>query len=125
MRRIDLAPLARFANARFLATSAKRFDPDAKLIFCADRRPPVPYAILSINTGLPPVLDERLQRDRGVIPVKPVSNFLTQWDHLKASVLSDPSRRIVGSGAGGIELLLSMQYALAKEAGAESGKGLG
>jgi selenide,water dikinase len=124
---IDLAPLAKFANARFLETSVERLDPDAKLIYCADGRPPVPYDILSINTGSTPVFDERLQRDRDVIPVKPVSKFLAQWDQLRTSVLSDPSRRIgiVGAGAGGIELLLSMQYALAKEAGAKPGKGPG
>jgi selenide, water dikinase len=124
---IDLAPLAGFANTRFFETSVERLDPDANLIYCADGRPPVPYDILSINTGSTPAFDKGLQLDRDVIPVKPVSKFLAQWDQLKAKVLNDPSRRIgiVGAGAGGVELLLSIQYALAKEAGVEPGRGPG
>ena len=124
---IDLGPLARFAGARYLETQAVRVDPSLKLVYCADGRPPVPYDVLSINTGSTPVFDAGLELERDVIPVKPVSSFLAHWSALKGRVLAEPSRRIgiVGAGAGGIELLLSMQHALAKEAGAEPKLGPG
>lgn len=124
---IDLGPLARFAGARYLETQAIKVDPRERLVHCADGRPPVPYDVLSINTGSTPVFDPKLELDREVIPVKPVSAFLTHWKALKERVLAEPSRRIgiVGAGAGGIELLLSMQYALAKAVGADEGRGPG
>jgi len=124
---IDLGPLAKFANARFLETSVQHVDPEARLIYCTDGRPPVSYDLLSINTGSTPVFSDQLQLDRKVIPVKPVSSFLIEWDLLKQRVRDEPSRQlgIVGAGAGGIELLLSMQYALAKEVGTRPGEGPG
>lgn len=124
---IDLGPLARFANARYLQTSAVKVDPLERLVHCADGRPPVPYDVLSINTGSTPIFDPTLELDREVIPVKPVSGFLKHWESLKERVITEPTRRIgiVGAGAGGIELLLSMQYALAREVGAEEGLGPG
>lgn len=124
---IDLGPLARFAGARYFETEAIAVDPAAKLVHCADGRPPVPYDVLSINTGSTPVFDAALELDREVVAVKPVSGFLSQWPALKARVLAEPERRIgiVGAGAGGVELLLSMQHALASEAGKEPGFGPG
>ena len=111
---IDLMPLTRFAGARFLVTAVERIDPEARLVYCADGRPPLPYDVLSINTGSTPVFDPALTLQRDVIPVKPVSGFLQSWQGLKERVLAQPGRRIgvVGAGAGGIELLLSMQHAL-------------
>src|SRR6056297_636146 len=55
---IDLGPLARFADARYLATAAVRIDPDERMVFCADGRPPVRYDVLSVNTGSTPVFNE-------------------------------------------------------------------
>lgn len=128
---IDLAPLARFAGARFLVTSVSRIDPDQRLVYCADGRPPIAYDVLSVNTGSTPVFDPALSLERTVIPVKPVSEFLIAWQGLKERVIAEPSRRvgIVGAGAGGIELLLSMQYALSRHTGsataARRGEGSG
>lgn len=124
---IDLGPLARFAGARYLETQASRIDPELKLVHCADGRPPIPYDVLSINTGSTPVFDDQLELGRNVIPVKPVSEFLKQWAGLKRRVLTEPGRRVgvVGAGAGGIELLLSIQHALELEAGTSPGRGPG
>jgi len=124
---IDLGPLATFAGARYLETHAINVDPVNKLVHCADGRPAVPFDVLSINTGSTPVFDDNLELTRDVIPVKPVSGFLKHWDALKMRVLAEPGRRIgiVGAGAGGIELLLSMQHALAEDVGAEAGRGPG
>ncbi|MBU2532773.1 MAG: selenide, water dikinase SelD, partial [Alphaproteobacteria bacterium] len=124
---IDLGPLSRFAGARLLETHVKRIDPEKRLVYCADGRPPVPYDVLSVNTGSTPVFDERLVLERDVLAVKPVSAFLDAWATLKERVMADPARRIgvVGAGAGGVELLLSMQYALARQAGVAPGRGPG
>lgn len=124
---IDLGPLARFAGARYLETEAIAVDPIAKLVHCADGRPPVPYDVLSVNSGSTPVFDAGLALEREVVPVKPVSGFLAKWPALKARVLAEPERRIgiVGAGAGGVELLLSMQHALAAEADKQAGYGPG
>lgn len=124
---IDLGPLATFAGARYLETEAIHVDPANKLVHCADGRPPVPFDVLSINTGSTPVFDDALELERDVLQVKPVSGFLAKWAPLKQRLLADPEKRIgvIGAGAGGIELLLSMQYALARQAGAEPGRGPG
>jgi selenide,water dikinase len=124
---IDLGPLSRFAGARFIATRVTGIDPDHRLITCADGRPPIPYDVVSVDIGSTPVLDPDLELVRQPIPVKPVSAFLAAWQPLKQRVLENPDLRIgvVGAGAGGVELLLSMQYALASAAGTAPGRGPG
>ncbi|MGI9425290.1 MAG: selenide, water dikinase SelD [Hyphomicrobiaceae bacterium] len=110
---IDLAPLCRFASARFFRTSVEAVDPVAKMVLCAGR-PPVPYDLLSINSGSTPDPLEVAGAAGRVIAVKPVADFLVQWEALKQRVLTKPSCRIgvIGAGAGGIELILSAQFAL-------------
>ncbi|MEO1607804.1 MAG: selenide, water dikinase SelD [Pseudomonadota bacterium] len=110
---IDLVPLCRFAGARFLANTVTYVNPQAKLVHMAGR-PPTPYDILSINSGSTPdpsIISGARER---VIPVKPVADFLLKWDALKQRVIKKPICRIgiIGAGAGGIELLLSAQFAL-------------
>ena len=110
---IDLMPLCRFAGARFILGEVARVDPDAKLVHC-DGRPPIPYDLLSINAGSfpdPKSVEGALGQ---VIPVKPVAQFLAAWQNLKQRVLAKPNARVgvVGAGAGGIELALSVRYAL-------------
>jgi selenide,water dikinase len=124
---IDLGPLSRFAGARLIATRVTGIDPDRRLITCADGRPPIPYDVVSVDIGSTPVLDPDLELVRQPIPVKPVSTFLAAWQPLKQRVLENPDLRIgvVGAGAGGVELLLSMQYALASAAGTAPGRGPG
>ncbi len=124
---IDLGPLARFAGARYLATHVTGIDPVRQLIHCADGRPPIAYDAASIDIGSTPVFDPGLELVRAPFPVKPVSKFLTAWADLKARIQDNPDLRIavVGAGAGGVELLLSMQYALATGSGAAVGRGPG
>jgi len=112
---IDLTPLCKFAGARFFTGTVRHLDPEAQLVHVAGR-PAVPYDVLSINSGSTPDPAMVPGAQGLVLPVKPVSEFLTAWDELKRRVLAGPNRRIgaIGAGAGGIELLLSAQFALRK-----------
>jgi selenide, water dikinase len=117
---IDLGKLCAFAGARFYQDAVVGIDRERKLVLCRDR-PPVPYDILSINIGSTP----QVQRVEGAaalsVPVKPIARFNQRWLALLEQVRQWPVQRapmtvaVVGGGAGGVELVLSMQYRLRKE----------
>ena len=121
---IDLIPLCRFAQARFVLGEVVRVDPLQQHVLI-DGRPPIAYDLLSINSGSSPDPAQVPGGKGRVIPVKPVAQFLEQWEQLKQRLLADPSRRVgvIGAGAGGVELALSAEYAIAKllaESGADA-----
>jgi selenide, water dikinase len=111
---IDLGPLAQFAGARLYHDTVTGLDLDKKLILCANR-PPVPYDVLSINIGSTPSTSAVPGSEHTVVPVKPIDRFGAAWADLHARVLAqqEPLRiGVVGGGAGGIEVLLSMRHRL-------------
>ena len=111
---IDLGPLCRFADARLYHDSAIGIDTENRKILCANR-PAVPYDLLSINIGSTPRLSNLGDTENQIVPVKPISNFVSRWEALKQRVLeADKPLRIatVGAGAGGVEITLAIQYAL-------------
>ena len=111
---IDLGPLCRFAGARLYHDSAVGIDTENRKVICA-KRPAVPYDLLSINIGSTPRLANIGIAKDEVVPVKPISNFVSRWEMLKSRVLeADRPFRIgtVGAGAGGVEITLAIQYAL-------------
>lgn len=119
---VDLGPLARFAGARLFHAEAVGLDPDKRTVRCR-RRPPVPYDVLSIDTGIAPRLDVEGAVDHAV-PVKPIGGLVARWERLAQRVRESPGRlrvAIVGAGAAGVELTLSMQHALADRAQAAGG----
>ncbi len=111
---IDLGPLSNFAGARLYHDSAVGLDLENRRVICANR-PDVPYDILSINIGSTPrVLDGNCSENT-IVPVKPISNFFSRWNDLKRRVLEADHRlkiAAVGGGAGGVEIILAIQYAL-------------
>ena len=110
---IDLQRLARFAGARAYFDEVVGLDPVARVVRCANR-PPVSYDLLSINVGSTPNASVPGAREHA-IPVKPIDHFLQHWDALRERVLADDRPKtiaVVGGGAGGVELLLSVQYRL-------------
>ena len=118
---IDLARLARFAGARLFHQPAAGLDLDRREVRC-EGRPPVPYDVLSINVGSTPAFHGVPGAAEAVVPVKPISRFVERWRRLRTRVLSaDAPVRIgvVGAGAGGVELLLAMQFALQGALGAD------
>ena len=103
---IDLAKLARFANARFIAAQASGIDTQERRILFADR-PPLRYDVLSINTGGVP--GERFASGF-VTPVKPIGRFLPVWEQLTAGGAPPARLGIVGAGPGGVELALAINH---------------
>lgn len=117
---IDLGALARFAGARFFHSSATGLDLREKRIFC-DNRPPVPFDLLSINTGSTPDTSGVPGAADTVVPVKPINGFLDRWERLRqrAANHGGPLRiAVVGAGAGGVEILLAIRHRLRADIGA-------
>ena len=110
---IDLGPLANFARARLFHDEVIALDPERRRLICRGR-PPVRYDVISIDIGSAP--DTRVPGSaEETIPVKPVSNFTRRWDAARTRILAvDSPQRIgvVGGGAGGLELLLSIRHHL-------------
>lgn len=103
---IDLARLAAFAKARFIAAEASGVDPREQCVLFPER-PPLRYDVLAINTGGVP--GER-HASEFVTPVKPIGRFLPVWHKLTET--GNPPKRlaIVGGGPGGVELALAIVH---------------
>jgi len=111
---IDLGALARFANARFYHSTVTKLDLAEKKVIC-DNRPPVPFDLLSINTGSTPNTDHVPGATGNVVPVKPINQFLDRWEALSARAMETEAPMkiaVVGAGAGGVEITLAIQYRL-------------
>ena len=111
---IDLRPLCKFANARLYHDEAIQIDLKSKNVICK-RRPEVPYDVLSINIGSAPSFNEISGAIEFTTPVKPINNFVNRWNLMIERIIRNSRIHrigIVGAGAGGVELLLAMQYRL-------------
>ena len=120
---IDLGALARFANARFYHSTVTGLDLREKRVIC-DNRPPVPFELVSINTGSTPNTSQVPGATGKVVPVKPINTFLDRWEVLKDRAMSHDGPMkiaVVGAGAGGVEILLAIQHRL-KNLRAAAGK---
>lgn len=114
---IDLSRLAQFAGARFFRDEALGIDRAGQRVLCRTR-PPVPYDRLSINIGSTPQVGHVPGAEGRVVPVKPIDGFNARWRQLlaRAQQAEQPLRiAVVGGGAGGVELLLAIQYRLHRE----------
>lgn len=112
---IDLRPLCRFAGAQFYQAAVTGMDLENKRLLCAGR-PPVSFDVLSINTGSTPRARDVPGAAKYALPVKPIDRFLEGWQRLierVAALDAKPFRLVVvGGGAGGVELLLSVRQRL-------------
>ncbi|MGE0735898.1 MAG: selenide, water dikinase SelD [Alphaproteobacteria bacterium] len=119
---IDLMRLATAASARLIHAEAVGLDRVARRVMLAGRAP-VAYDLVSIDVGITPALEPIEGAAEHGIVVKPIGSFMTKFDALRACCRRpDGPRRIavIGGGAGGVELLLSMRARLladAREAG--------
>ena len=115
---IDTGPLARFANARLYQDEVVDFDLAGRRVICR-HRPPVPYDLLSLNIGSTPNTTDVPGASEHAIPVKPIDGFLRRFEALEARVLGRGARAriaLVGAGAGGVELILSVERRLRRDA---------
>ncbi|MEZ5851354.1 MAG: selenide, water dikinase SelD [Hyphomicrobiaceae bacterium] len=115
---IDVVRLAQRAGARLIHGTACGIDREARRVLL-DGRPPLAYDLLSIDTGITPLLDGIAGAAENAIAVKPVSTFAPRWEDLRVRALAaDGPRRIaiVGTGAAGFELILAIRHRLRAEA---------
>jgi selenide,water dikinase len=112
---IDLRKICRFANASFIHAAVTGLDLQNRRILFPDR-PPLGFDIVSINTGSTPRMRNIPGATDHALPVKPLGNFLRGWESIVQGLSSQsasPTRIvIVGGGAGGVELVLTLQHSL-------------
>lgn len=114
---IDLSRLAEFAGARFYRDEAIGINRENKRVVCRGR-PDVPYDLLSINIGSSPRVNDVDGASEHAVPVKPITGFNNRWLALLSRIENHEGPltiSVVGAGAGGVELLLAMQFRLRKE----------
>ena len=117
---IDLSRLAAFAGARLYRDEVVGIDRTNQKVICKSR-PAVPYDQLSINIGSTPQLQGVPGAAEHVVAVKPIRNFNDRWLQLLERVRTNTAHAgkttiaVVGAGAGGVELLLAMQFRLRNE----------
>ena len=126
---IDLQRLARFAGARFYRQEVTGLDLEHNRVHCG-ARPPVPFDLLSIDIGSTPRVDHIPGAECFAIPIKPVEAFLESFKSIQAGALD--GRRgeafrflVIGAGAGGVELALSVHHRLSAHAPVSSGANTG
>jgi selenide,water dikinase len=111
---IDLGPLCRFAGARFYHDEAVGLDLTNRSVLCR-MHPPVGYDVLSLDIGSTPRTSDVRGATGNVVPVKPINRFIAHWERMVDRVLAhegDLHIGVVGAGAGGVEILLAVQYRL-------------
>jgi selenide, water dikinase len=111
---IDLGPLCRFAGARFYHDEAVGLDLMNQSVLCR-MHPPVSYDVLSLDIGSTPRTSDVPGAAANVVPVKPINRFIAHWERMVDRILAhegDLRIGVVGAGAGGVEILLAVQYRL-------------
>lgn len=112
---IDLRHLAQFAQAQLYIDRAVGLDLKNNKVLCANH-PPVAFDVLSIDIGSTPAKVDVPGAAQYAIPAKPVPLFLQHWNQLIEEFTQNPQQPmhlgIVGGGAGGVELALTMQHHL-------------
>ncbi|MEX1166258.1 MAG: selenide, water dikinase SelD [Hydrogenophaga sp.] len=114
---IDLGRLAAFAGARFIRGEVTGLDRVNQRVLLRGR-PSLPYDLLSINTGSTPNVRQVEGAQAHAVPVKPIAQFNLRWLSLleRVRAMQQPlTVAVVGGGAGGVELVLSMQFRLRNE----------
>ncbi|MEH2212894.1 FAD-dependent oxidoreductase [Nostoc sp.] len=112
---IDLQPLANFAQVQLYIDTVVALDLKNNKVLC-DNGLVVDFDVLSIDIGSTPAILSVSGAAEYAIAAKPVLQLLEHWYELIAAVSKNPQEpiriAIVGGGAGGVELALSMQSRL-------------
>ena len=122
---VDLVRLTAATGTRLIHAEATGLDRMHKRVLLADGSA-VAYGVVSLDIGITPSLAAIKGAPEHAIAVKPIGRFLASFDDLLARcALPDGPRRIamIGGGAGGVELLLSMRSRVRAEARKNSDDG--
>lgn len=114
---IDLVRLAAATGTRLIHAEAVGLDRADKRVLLAGH-PPIAYDIVSIDVGIAPALAPISGAAEHAIAVKPIGLFLSKLDDLieRCRRPAGPRRiAVIGGGAGGVELLLSVRTRLMAE----------
>lgn len=114
---IDLARLAAATATKLVHAEATGLDRFNKCVLLTGGQS-VAYDVVSIGVGIAPKLSTIEGAAEHALAVKPIGSFLAKLDDLIARCRrADGPRRIVviGGGAGGVELLLSLRTRLMHE----------
>jgi selenide,water dikinase len=113
---IDLEWLSHSAGCEFVEAEADRIDPDQREVTCRGGER-FGYDLISFDIGSLPGMAAAPGASAHALPVKPVDRFLDGWKPIEARIAAGDAPRVavVGGGAGGVELLLSLQYRLTRE----------
>ena len=120
---IDLVRFTAVTGTRLIHAEAIGLDRAAKRVLLA-ARPPIAYDILSIDIGITPDLASITGAAEYGVAVKPIGAFQAKLEHLRARCRSGEVRRIavIGGGAGGVELVLSLRTRLRADAARDGRK---
>ncbi|MCW5734276.1 MAG: FAD-dependent oxidoreductase [Enhydrobacter sp.] len=122
---IDSRRLAHAAGAEIVEANADGLDLRAQLLRCAGQ-PPIPYDVLSFDIGSTTDISGISGAGEHTVPVRPIDGFLERFEALRRRVLSATGTTriaIVGGGAAGVELALSVANRLRDEAKGAAGRG--
>ena len=116
----DLRRLCEELGQRFIKARIIGIDTQRKKIQL-ENRPEVRYDCASINVGIEPQNIENISPESALklIPLKPISRFIRQWDRLiadlKAYQGSEPLQcAVVGAGAAGVEISIILKMLIDK-----------
>ncbi len=106
---IDLRKLCAYAGIDFVLSRVTNVDTATRKVHLT-ARPPLDFDIVSINIGITPTQEE-IEGSEHLHPVKPVPQFLHDWEEISGSFRAQPGQTIslIGGGAGAVELALSIR----------------
>ncbi len=114
---VDLRKLCTWAGVRFIEETAISLDL-ARREVGFESRPELAFDVVSLDTGSTPDLSVPGAMEY-VTPVKPVHSFHARWQQIRERLDSSSEERVsigvVGSGAGGFELVTAMRHVLDSE----------
>jgi selenide,water dikinase len=113
---IDVAALARAANATLMLTTASLVRPNEREVVCSDGSV-LPYDVLSLDVGSIPVIGNAIGVERHAVCMRPMEALVRGWVDVRARARAGKvgSITIVGAGAGGVELAFAMDHGLRRE----------
>ncbi len=112
---IDLRHLCKNANVRFIRAKVCGLDLKQKQVLLDSDAEPLAADLVSINVGSIPDMGSVAGAQSWAIPAKPVPRLLEGWASTLAAAEKSKGQLhiiLVGGGAGGVELALSMRARL-------------